>query len=134
MTAPEVRLSEMRVGLDARTIRVGMHGVGTYVYRLVEYLTQQQVHCVLFVDPNVELPQFSRPDTLTIQAVHSTNHVGVARYLDERLMLPGLMKKHRLSLYHATDSHGLPFHSPVPTVLTVHDVIPLMLDEYLNRW
>lgn len=56
------------------------------------------------------------------------------RQFNDQFALPCFLKKNKVDLYHATRNTGVPFFSPVPVVVTIHDIIPHVFSQhYLNN-
>ena len=115
----------MKIAVDARALfREEITGIGTYVLHLVQYLQSTDVELYLFTDqpdcPSNVLPA-GKSNVLCAPAKN--------RYLWEQVSLPRLLARTRPDLFHATWNYGIPFRCQTKTVLTVHDVIPLILKE-----
>jgi glycosyltransferase involved in cell wall biosynthesis len=109
----------MTIGIDARTLSTrNITGVGKYVLRLVERISEQH-SIVLFSDSPLQ-HQILQKKNIT-SAVLPSRH----RWTWELFQLPTLLRQHPVDLYHATWNYGVPKH--VPTVTTIHDLIPLAL-------
>ena len=104
-----------------------MTGVPRYVVNLVEHLARNPRAGVEFV-------------ALTSEEVHPRLRAAVGdrclevcraprfrwneeRFRFEQVVLPRTLARLGVDLYHATWNHGVPLVSPVPAVLTVHDLM-----------
>ena len=70
------------------------------------------------------IPQFKNQKNLEIVKVAGNTSISLQRYKVENLVFRRILSKYNPDLYHATDSMGIP-RLNIPTVLTVHDIIPL---------
>ncbi len=102
-----------------------MVGVGKYIRSLVGVLSKREIVCVLF---------YSRTPKYKIEGKNIRSVILSAsnRYYFEQIALPIALKKYKADLYHATGNVGVPIFCPVPAVLTVHDLIPLEIENYFS--
>jgi glycosyltransferase involved in cell wall biosynthesis len=112
------------VALDARPAAGALTGTGLMVMRLAEYLAQHDVECYLLYDRE---PAYR----LNVTKVNSViiPPTGVGRASWEQRQLPGVLRRLAVRLYHATWNYGVPLRAPCPVVLTIHDVIPLVMQD-----
>lgn len=118
----------MRIGIDVTTTAWGKpFGVGKYIIRILEYLLCHEVKCVLFY-------RLTKPKHIiflkqkNVKHVFSNkNYLGLNRPYWEQFILPYLIKKYNLNVYHAPDNYGIPIFSDCPSIITVHDIIPALL-------
>lgn len=115
----------MRVGFDARYAEGDLVGVGKYIRSLILELSNLGIKCVLFYStrPKTEI----KGRNIKSVVLNSKN-----RYLFEQIYLPRALKKEGVDLYHALGNIGVPIFCPVPSVLTVHDIIPLEIKDYFS--
>lgn len=111
----------LRVLLDAR--KLGDGGIGTYIDRLIAALTLDSGVAVTIIakDSMYELYPWSDGVTAIIDPA--------ARYsLDELLFMPRRIDFSQFDLFH--EPHfTLPFGIPIPTIVTIHDLIHLTHPE-----
>ena len=107
-----------------------MAGVGNWVYNLVNFLINKDIDLVLICLQGKKLPKLN--PKIKIIKIDSDYKVGLKRYRSEKNEIPQIINKEKPDLYHATDSLGISCGIDAPTVLTLHDLIPLELGEYLN--
>jgi glycosyltransferase involved in cell wall biosynthesis len=117
----------MRLGFDATTLVGRMSGVGYYTKRLLEGLadgTGEGVLDEVLVLSNrpVDLP----PGARVRQCSEGRFPV---RSVWMQLLLPGLLRKKRPDLVHFTN-YLAPLRSPVPYVVSVHDMTLSLFPEY----
>lgn len=113
----------MRVGIDGRYAEGKLVGIGKYVKYLALALSDFGVACVIF---------YSRVPETRIQkkGIKSVVLKSRNRYFFEQILLPKALKEEGIDIYHAAGNLGVPVFSPVPTILTVHDIIPLRIKDY----
>jgi hypothetical protein len=108
----------MIIGFDGRYAEGKLVGVGKYIKYLLLELDKLGVKCVIFYSksPEIEI----KGENIRSVILNSTN-----RYIFEQILLPIALKHEKVDLYHALGNLGVPLFCPVPTILTVHDIIPL---------
>ncbi len=115
----------MNVGLDARM--VGHSGIGTYIKALLEQYGSGARDCEFTVFGNTsDLRPYVRASHMSIREVSAPIYS-----VTEQVAMPWAMRD--LDLVH-TPHYNVPVLFRPPLVVTVHDVIHLLMPEYLpNR-
>jgi glycosyltransferase involved in cell wall biosynthesis len=115
----------MKIGFDGRYAQGDLVGVGKYIRSLLSELSTRGVECVIF---------YSRPPKYKIDGKNIKSVVlrTKNRYFFEQVLLPIALIKEKVDLYHAPGNMGIPLFCPVPSVLTIHDIIPLEIDNYFS--
>ena len=113
----------MKIGIDGRYAQGDLVGVGNYIKNLVDGLTFRGFKCVVF---------YSKKPKLKINNCKSVILYVSNRYLFEQVFLPIALVKNRIDIYHGTANSGLPILTFIPTVLTIHDLIPLNYRGYFK--
>ncbi|MEZ4868703.1 MAG: glycosyltransferase family 1 protein [Caldilineaceae bacterium] len=118
----------MRIGIDARLIYHQPAGISRYTWHLLRALAQldQQDEFIVFQHrkhrpPLIEQSNFRR----------STLYTPVHHRL-EQMLLPLELAWHALDLIHSTDFIS-PLYSPIPAVITVHDLAFLHWPNFLTK-
>ncbi len=113
----------MIVAFDGRGAEGNLTGVGKYIQNLVLGLSKKGVDCVVFYshEPKEEIPQ-SRSIIL-----EPNNN-----YYFEQVLLSRWVCEVGADVYHAPFNMGIPLFCRVPSILTVHDIIPLEMDDYFS--
>lgn len=116
----------IRVMIDARMLIGRFSGVSRVVTRLVDELARHEgIKVVVLCGDGVYGPWEGRTD---IEIVRSSFGRGdrrtPRRVLWEEIRLPGVVSAAGVDLFHATWNFGVPARCPVPSVLTIHDLIP----------
>ncbi len=114
----------MRIAIDASTIST-QGGPRTYVLGLLDALLsidQDNEYVVFYNDP-CHLGRFPRAKEIVLPGKKP-----LARLWREHLLLPRECRRERVDLLHCPKS-AIPYHSPCPTVVTLHDLIPLRHPE-----
>ena len=118
----------MRIGIDARKLHD--FGIGTYIRNLLRELAR--------LDQQTDFVLLCRPDDADgIRALGENFRPVVARAgnysVTEQLTIPLLLRRERVSLFHAPH-YVLPPLVHCRSVVTIHDCIHLMFPQYLpNR-
>ena len=108
----------MRIAIDARELAGKPTGVGRYLSQILSAWTRlpgAAAHEFILCSPEEGSDAGWAP--LTVSRVSASGH----GTMWEQLVLPGLIKKARADVLFAP-AYTAPLNSPVPVVLTVHDV------------
>ena len=113
----------MRIAFDGKYAEDDLAGVGKYIENLITGLKNRGVDCVLF---------YSKKPKVAVGGCEKVVLVSSNTYYYEQVLLPKTLREKNIDIYHAPGNTGISPFSPVPTVLTVHDVIPLEIGEYFK--
>lgn len=118
--------SPLRVMVDARMLIGRFSGVGRVVTRLIDALAGQQgIKSVALCGCENYRPWTGRKDIEVVTSGFRRAHrTPCRRALWEETVLPRIIRRAGVDLFHATWNSGVPALCPVPSVLTVHDLIP----------
>ena len=119
-------LRSCRVMIDARMLVGRFAGVARVVTRLVDELVRQgQIEVVALCGEVVYEPWRSRSDFEIVRSTFGCRDRSVPRrVLWEETRLPRIISAAGVDLFHATWNFGIPARCPVPSLLTIHDLIP----------
>src|SRR3989338_11224849 len=119
----------MRLGIDARILGYKRSGIAVYTLNLVEqFLKNKDLEITLFGDRPI--CEEYKDITDNVQAViFGQEH----RHRWAQFYLPAQLKKYKIDVYHATWNSAVPVFTRVPSVLTVHDIIPLVVPGYFKN-
>jgi glycosyltransferase involved in cell wall biosynthesis len=114
----------VRIAIDASTIST-QGGPRTYVLGLLEALLQldRQNEYIVFYNDATHLGRFPQARELVLPGKSP-----LARLWREHVLLPAACRRERIDLLHCPKS-AIPFRAPCPTVVTLHDLIPLRHPE-----
>ena len=114
----------MRIAIDASTIST-QGGPRTYVLGLIDALLaiDRENDYLVFYNDSCHMGRFPRAKEIVLQGKSS-----LARLCREHLLLPLACRRERIDVLHCPKS-AIPFRSPCPTVVTLHDLIPLRHPE-----
>jgi glycosyltransferase involved in cell wall biosynthesis len=119
----------MRIGIDARILGHPRSGIAVYAINLIEqFLTYKDSGIVLFGDR----PIYQEYKYITDKAevvVFGQEH----RKRWSQFYLPAQLKKYKIDVYHAIWNNAVPIFTDVPSVLTVHDIIPFVVPGYFKN-
>lgn len=115
----------MKIGFDGRYAEGNLGGIGKYIKYLLLELDKYGIDCIIF---------YSKEPKLKIEGknIKSVILSSPNRYFFEQIALPFAISSEKVNLYHALGNIGIPLFSPVPSVLTVHDIIPLKIKNYFS--
>ena len=130
----------MRIGINAWFLHQGTTGSGQYLRHLLrEFATANANHRhTLFLNPTQPGPvsPLDLPSQRFEQMVLSTPFDGQSENLTklwfEQVAVPRAARQLKLDLLHVP-YWGSPLRPTTPTVVTVHDIIPLLLPAYRGR-
>lgn len=121
----------MRIGFDVNSL-TGLSGVGIikYITKIVEYTSSKNIDCYLFAQDDLKV-KLAGPH---IKFVKDTGNGFYKPYWDQ-FVIPKLIKKYKIDLYHAPSNLGLPAcpKNPCKMVVTIHDIAPVALMDYYKR-
>jgi len=115
----------MKIGIDGRYAEGKLTGIGQYIEHLVHGLSERDFEAVIFYTKE-PLNNFLGKN-ITSVILPSTS-----RYHFEQVLLPKALREYKVNLYHAAGNVGVPVFCPKPSVLTVHDIIPLLYPDYFS--
>ena len=111
----------MHVVFDARSITDHYPGIGRYGSGLTHALARRDdVHLTLLVDPRATNTFHSLPDVERVPVPHSPARFG------QQWVVPRLLRRLQADVYH-TPYYLMPYVLSCPTVVTFHDLIPLLV-------
>lgn len=114
----------MRIAFDASTIST-QGGPRTYVLGLLDALLRldRENEYVVFYNDPVHLGRFPGAKEIVLPGKSP-----LARLWREHVLLPKVCRQQKVDLLHCPKS-AIPFFLPCPTVVTLHDLIPLRHPE-----
>jgi glycosyltransferase involved in cell wall biosynthesis len=124
----QTSISGPRVLIDARPLQgpSGARGIGSYVRGLLAGLLEQGFDHNVSLLVDARLPTPSGPEGAFVAHSVRPRYRGRFGLMEEAATMGGRLERIRPRLYHAT-SLALPSRSPVPLVVTLHDLIPWAL-------
>jgi glycosyltransferase involved in cell wall biosynthesis len=119
----------MRIAFDGTTLRPGRTGVGYYTEHLLHHLAEDEANAELIVLSNRPLDVTRRlPAGVGVHA----SRVRTPRLLWMQAVAPRVLRKLQPDVAHFTNGM-VPLISPVPTVVTIHDMSLTMYPGYHPR-
>jgi len=117
--------SILRVLVDARMLVCRFSGVARVVTSLIEELCRREdIRITALCGREPYAPWEDRSGIETMTTNFDRNHLDpLRRFLWERRNISRIIRDSMVDLFHATWNTGVPANCPVPTVLTVHDLI-----------
>src|SRR5262245_10156173 len=116
----------MRIAFDGTTLRPGRTGVGYYTEHLLHHLSREAAGDELIVVSNRPVDT-TRP--LPAQVRLAISRSAVPRMAWMQTLAPRLVRELRCDVSHFTNGM-IPIASPVPTVVTIHDMSLTMYPSY----
>lgn len=110
------------IGLDARLYAGNYTGIGIYTRNLIDGIAAADTKnsYILYSDRPLEAPG---PNFRACEIPFSK------RIVWSQLILPFSARSHHLDLFHATANHEMPMMINCPSVVTVHDLIPVLFPK-----
>lgn len=116
----------MQIVIDVRTVTNHFPGIGRYVANLVTALAEiSELKIYLLTGNPVNPPHLPLPALPQISCSVSPFSIS------QQWILPGKLWKTRATLYHSP-YYLMPYFTHLPTVLTCHDLIPLIYPQYFT--
>lgn len=114
----------MRIAFDASTIST-QGGPRTYVLGLLDALfrVDRENDYVVFYNDPIHLGRFPRAREIVLPGKSP-----LARLWREHVLLPLTCRREKVDLLHCPKS-AIPYYVPCPTIVTLHDLIPLRHPE-----
>jgi len=112
--------------IDARMLVGRFSGVSRVVTKLVDELARHEgIEVAALCGAEVYGPWEGRTDIEIVRSSFGRGDRRIPRrVLWEETRLPGVVAAAGVDLFHATWNFGVPARCPVPSVLTIHDLIP----------
>ena len=112
--------------IDARMLLGRFSGVARFVTRLVDRLTDGgTIRVVALCGSKPYAPWVDREDiAVVVTSFDRQCRTPLKRAWWEQTVLPTVIRNSGVDLFHATWNSGIPYRCPVPSVLTLHDLIP----------
>ncbi len=118
--------SDKRIGIDGRYAEGELLGIGKYIKILALRLARRGFKVTIFYS---QKPKYKLPRKNIYSVVLPSKNA----YIWEQFLLPKALLEKKINLYHAAGNLGIPLFCPCPSVLTVHDVIPLLRGKYFKN-
>lgn len=118
--------SDRRIGIDGRYAEGEQLGIGKYIRILALGLARRGFKVTVFYS---QKPKYKIP----WKDINSVVLLSNSAYVWEQFLLPKALLEKKINLYHAAGNLGVPLFCPCPSVLTVHDIIPLLRRRYFKN-
>ncbi len=122
----------MHIVLDARTATDHFPGIGRYVFNLARAmvpLLEPDEQLTLLVDPTSPSPWHLAS---LIGAQTRLVEISISPFsLRQHWLIPRLLRQLKADLYHSP-YYLMPYRLPIPTLLTIYDLIPLRYPDYFS--
>ena len=120
----------MRIGLDARLAFYDKTGIGRYTRALLAHLTLVDAgenDYFLFCDQQPPPEAWQNPRSRIVPIYQKQ------RILWTNFSLPPLLKANQIQLYHGVCNFELPLRKVCPSVVTLHDLVPLFFPRLVPK-
>jgi len=116
----------LHVLMDGRALMGRFSGVARFITSLTNELARRDDVRVTLLCGADSVPQAMIPREVAVftSDFRKRDRTPVRRMIWEQLRLPGVVHRLKPDVYHATWNTGVPPASLVPSVLTIHDLIP----------
>ena len=121
-----------RYALDARTATDHFPGIGRYVSNLAQAMAVRlgrDERLLILIDPR-QPSRWRLPEKPRSQVEHVTVHASPFS-LRQQWLVPRLLKRYDADVYHSP-YYLMPYRPGVPTMLTIHDLIPQLFPRYVS--
>jgi glycosyltransferase involved in cell wall biosynthesis len=116
---------QLRIGVDGRYAESGGGGISRYVHELIQGVLASGDIPVVISTKKIALQYKDAEYVVLPKKFHWI--------FWEQIQLPLLLRKLNLDIYHASANSGIPFFLDLPTILTIHDIIPLSDKGYFDQ-
>lgn len=115
-----------RVLVDARMMLGRFSGVARFVTSLVDHLANEpDIELFMLCGDTPHAPwQDCHGVTMLTSTFSRRDRTAVRRLVWEQRHLRRIIRENRIDVYHATWNTGVPAWAEVPSILTIHDLIP----------
>ncbi len=124
----------MRIALDARTVQDHFPGIARYTFNLAQALagiTPPTELTLLYhagaQNTRFDLAQLTARPNVRLAVINAPNYS-----LSEQWLIPGLLRQLHPHVYHSP-YYIMPYRPGYPTIVTVHDLIPLLYPRHFTR-
>lgn len=114
----------VRIAIDMRALP--RSGIGNYSRILLNGLPK------LF--PNIKTIPVSDEITIPRQQLRKVYSSRLKRLIWEQVELPNFLSEYEVDILHNPMNYGIPIKKSSKVIVTIHDVIPLVLNGYLNTF
>jgi glycosyltransferase involved in cell wall biosynthesis len=122
----------LRVGFNAYLLSDGhLRGWNRYTVNLLASLPAHGVRPVLYTRAPIHAAHLARlpPDSYEVRLAPPMRYL-----LWENVWLPRQLQQDRIDIFHSPFNYGLPWSTPCPRVLTLHDAIDQIYYLRQGRW
>lgn len=122
----------MRIGIDIRSLQTEsrFRGIGTYTYNLIKHLVEidSENQYLFFASAYKKTELKTLEEDLRRRVVWLKRPTRITSLTDQFLWYD-ILKAHQIDVFHATE-FAVPKFSPCKRIITIHDLIPLIFQEY----
>lgn len=120
-------MPDIRIAIDCRAATKNTSGVGRYIINLVKGLGRiSGLHLICLVRDDCHADLLGINNSTLIQLAPEAQSISYASRLRwEQRSLHSLLQSNNIDLYHATWNYGVPWRAACPTILTLHDLLPM---------
>lgn len=122
----------MRIGFDAHSfIDSRPSGIAEYIIKILEILDSEKTECFLFSRKEQKL----KIKNEHFHSIVDEGHSELPKPYWDNFILPDIIKKNKIDLYHAAGNFGVPScrQNLCKMVLTIHDIAPAVLVDYYKK-
>lgn len=120
-------MRKIRLGVDCRAVTQNMSGVGRYVLNLLKHVGKSEEFHLFILARNDLHPELHTIPNATLVSLpkeaQSIHYVDRLRW--EQQFLATQLRTLKLDIFHATWNYGIPLVRTCPSVLTLHDLLPM---------
>jgi glycosyltransferase involved in cell wall biosynthesis len=119
----------VRIAINALFWAQPATGSGQYVRHLVRHLAETEADLELLLLAPAHISLADGPGSTQAIPLRAGPDGNLAKFLVEQWACPQMAKRHRADLLHVP-YFAPPRVSPLPVVVTIHDLIPMLLPDY----
>jgi glycosyltransferase involved in cell wall biosynthesis len=120
-------MPDIRIAIDCRAATKNTSGVGRYIINLAKGLGRiSGLHLICLVRDDCHTDLLGMDNSTLVELGSEAQSISYASRLRwEQRSLYSLLQSNNIDLYHATWNYGVPWRAACPTVLTLHDLLPM---------
>lgn len=125
----------MHIAYDARELRQTPRGIGVYLMHVVDHFISRGHRITLLSDgPLVWRPAIrSARFRVVTRRGPETGSWRLNRIVWQETVLPRMLSRICPDVFHAVANQGIPADTGIPSVLTIHDLIPVVMPKDVEQ-
>ncbi len=122
----------MHVAINSRFLSYQLEGIGNYTWQMIQYWAEMHPECKfsILLDRNNDY-KFLHPNVHKVVLGPKVSHAPSIYWWNQR-SIPAWVKAHQPDVFFSP-TNFLPLNLKIPTLLTVHDIGPIVHPEFYRK-